>query len=270
MSGLASGWSGLLVSVRDADEAAAAVGGGAAIVDVKEPARGPLGAAAPETVAAVAGRVAGRRPWTLACGELAADPAALVHAAVATLSPATPSPMAAKAGPAGLDVATWRRRFVAFAGALPEGVEPVAVAYADWTRAAAPRPEALVAAAAAVGCRTLLIDTFDKSAAGIMESGSASSLPAWIDRARAAGMAVAVAGRLARSDAAGAVAAGADVVAIRSAACRAGRWGRVDRDLVAAFAATVAAAMVSRDRHTVDSRFRPTLQAIAHGVPPPS
>src|SRR5262245_33040885 len=36
---------GLLVSVRSADEARAALAGGAAVIDVKEPDRGPLGRA---------------------------------------------------------------------------------------------------------------------------------------------------------------------------------------------------------------------------------
>ena len=63
-------WRGLLVSVRDAAEAAEALDGGAAIIDVKEPRHGPLGAAEPEAIAAVARMVGTRRPWTMACGEL--------------------------------------------------------------------------------------------------------------------------------------------------------------------------------------------------------
>ena len=51
---------GVLVSVRDAAEAEEALVGGAAVIDVKDPARGSLGAAAPATVAAVA-RAVGRR-----------------------------------------------------------------------------------------------------------------------------------------------------------------------------------------------------------------
>ena len=50
----------LLVSVRDATEAAAALHGGAGLIDVKEPARGPLGRADAATIAAVVQTVAGR------------------------------------------------------------------------------------------------------------------------------------------------------------------------------------------------------------------
>lgn len=243
MSGAAPGWAGLLVSVRDAGEAAEAVAGGAAIVDVKEPAHGPLGAASATTAAAVAAVVAGRVPWTLACGELAAGgggaAAAVVAAAVAALAPGVAAPAAAKAGCAGLSLEEWSREYAAFAARVPKGTEPVAVAYADWMAAAAPSPADLVVAAARAGCRTLLVDTFDKAAAGILATASAASLPAWIAAARAAGMCVGVAGRLAVHDLGRAAALGADVVAVRSAACRDGRMGRVDGNLVAAAVAAV-------------------------------
>ena len=53
----------LLVSVRNADEAIAALAGGAHVIDVKEPERGSLGAAdtsaIAEIVLAVNGRVSG-------------------------------------------------------------------------------------------------------------------------------------------------------------------------------------------------------------------
>ena len=241
-------WSGLLVSVRDAEEAATAVAGGAGIVDVKEPAHGPLGAASAATTAAIAGVVAGRVPWTLACGELATGGAAAgaaVANVVAVLTTDARPPSAAKAGAAGLAIDGWRREYAAFAAALPTGTVPVAVAYADWRPAGAPAPEDLITAAAATGCRALLIDTFDKEADGILGPAASASLPAWIGRARAAGMTVAVAGRIAAVDVGRAAALGADVVAVRSAVCRGGRMGVVDRSLVAAAASAVSAVMAA-------------------------
>ncbi|NBW96041.1 MAG: hypothetical protein EBR28_04765, partial [Planctomycetia bacterium] len=78
---------GVLVSVRNAVEVVAALAGGAHVIDVKEPARGSLGRAAPEAVAAVAAAVAGAVPWTMAAGELAAgvEPLADWIAAVGSL-----------------------------------------------------------------------------------------------------------------------------------------------------------------------------------------
>src|SRR5690348_863907 len=64
----------LLVSVRSAAEAEAALEGGAHLIDVKEPRHGPLGRAGAESIAAVVRAVAGRRPVSAALGELG-DPA---------------------------------------------------------------------------------------------------------------------------------------------------------------------------------------------------
>ena len=60
----------LLVSVRSADEARTALAAGVDLIDVKEPARGSLGAASPGVVADVVGAVAGRVPVSAALGEL--------------------------------------------------------------------------------------------------------------------------------------------------------------------------------------------------------
>src|SRR5215212_6095908 len=53
---------GLLVSVRNVEEAHRALEGGAALIDVKEPSRGALGRADDNVIAAVVAAVAGRRP----------------------------------------------------------------------------------------------------------------------------------------------------------------------------------------------------------------
>src|SRR5438045_2477000 len=61
---------GLLVSVRSAAEATAALDGGAALIDVKEPALGSLGRAADAVRAEVLAVLAGRVPMSVALGEL--------------------------------------------------------------------------------------------------------------------------------------------------------------------------------------------------------
>src|SRR5262245_24051196 len=60
----------LLVSVRSASEAETALAGGAALIDVKEPARGPLGRATEAVLADVLRSVGDRRPVSAALGEL--------------------------------------------------------------------------------------------------------------------------------------------------------------------------------------------------------
>ena len=61
----------LLVSVRDVPEAEAALAGAADLIDVKDPAAGPLGRAPDATRAAIIAAVAGRRPVSAALGEWA-------------------------------------------------------------------------------------------------------------------------------------------------------------------------------------------------------
>src|SRR4051812_11568172 len=115
---------GLLVSVRSAAEAEAALRGGATLIDVKEPAHGPLGRAEDAVIAAVLQRVAGRLPVSAALGEL-----------VDAGSGACPCPPLSfvKWGLAGVVPGTdWRdglqRRAAAVAGVAP-GCRVVAVAY---------------------------------------------------------------------------------------------------------------------------------------------
>src|SRR5262245_5912278 len=63
----------LLVSVRSAAEAETALAGGAAVIDVKEPAYGPLGKASDRVIREVAKTVAGRTRMSAAMGELLAS-----------------------------------------------------------------------------------------------------------------------------------------------------------------------------------------------------
>src|SRR5262249_54305435 len=60
----------LLVSVRSAAEAIAAVEGGADLIDIKEPSHGSLGRADDAAVTAVLQAVGGRKPVSAAFGEL--------------------------------------------------------------------------------------------------------------------------------------------------------------------------------------------------------
>lgn len=234
-------WRGLLVSVRNLAEAEAALAGGAAIVDIKEPDRGPLGAAADGTVAAIGARVAGRVPWTVACGELVetvGDEQSWRSRLEFWSGSAGGPPSGVKVGPAGISAADWCREFPRFAAVLPAETRAIAVAYADWERAAAPPPDAIIGAASATpGCRAILIDTFDKRGPPLFAAATRGLLAGWLASARAAGLTTAVAGRLSLRSLALAAGLGADVVAVRGAACLRGRTGPVCRRRVAALRA---------------------------------
>lgn len=222
---------GLLVSVRDAAEAVAAVGGGAEVIDVKEPARGPLGAADAEVAAAVAAAVGTGVPWTLACGELKEGGARLrdrLRRTLAGLTKDAPPPAAVKSGLAGITEAELPARLAAFRDAVPAEIEPVAVAYADWEQATAPRPAVVVAAAAAAGFALLLIDTWLKDGTTVFGPADAPrDVAGWVRRGREAGLGVVLAGSLATATVPAALACRPDFIAVRSAACVGGRLGKV-------------------------------------------
>lgn len=237
-------WQGLLVSVRDPAEVEAAITGGAAIVDVKDPIRGSLGAATAATINAVARAVGDRLPWTCAAGELADTLAEDGHSAddawLAAVTAITPAAAAIKFGLAGMAGRPWRDAWQAALAAVPPTTARVAVAYADWRKAAAPDPREIIAVGARAGCTVFLVDTADKAAAGLCDACPEEDLRAWIAAARAAGMRVALAGKLTIDEIPRIRQFGADVVAMRSAVCSNGRSGRVDAALVRRAAALLA------------------------------
>lgn len=221
---------GLLVSVRDAGEAVAALAG-ATIVDVKEPSRGPLGRADASVAADVLRAVAGRAMVTLACGELAATPRSIrryFDDVLALVPNDVGGPVAVKAGPSGLRLGEWQRSFQELKARLPDGIDAVAVAYADCWTASCLTPDEVLRAAAAAGAHAVLVDTFDKAGPGLFELVDAVDLKRWATHAREHGLALALAGKLAQADVAVAIGFGADVIGVRSAACDGGRLGRID------------------------------------------
>ena len=107
---------------------------------------------------------------------------------------------------------------------------PVAVIYADYSRAAAPAPQAIVRHAAVHGCQTVLLDTFDKTGGNLLAHMTPEAIGSWRKIVHAAGMKAVVAGSLDQSLIAPLLEAGVDCVAVRGAACRGGRSGRLDHD----------------------------------------
>ena len=231
----------LLVSVRDAPEARAALAGGADVVDVKEPSRGALGAADPAVWDAVLRACAGRAAVSVALGE-AVDwdeegrvPAVPAGAAFAKLGPFCLGIRSAHRD-WNADLAAVRGRFEAAAGRpLPWA----AVAYADARTASAPGPNAVLAAAAPAGCRAFLVDTFLKDGRGLFDHLGDEKVTALCAAAKARGLTVALAGSLRLEDFPRAIACGADVVAVRGAACDGGRAGRVSEAKVRALRETL-------------------------------
>jgi uncharacterized protein (UPF0264 family) len=229
---------GLLVSVRSEAEALAALAGGASIIDVKEPARGPLGAAPADVRSGIAaliersGAAGARAMLTAAAGELAESPdpggweddARFEHIKLGL------SRMAAGPWEAGLD--RWLGGLARPAGRS----RVIAVAYADHERAGSPEPRRVLGYAASRGLTFLLVDTFDKRGGSLRSLRSDDDIRGLVEDARARGVKVALAGSLRPDDLGPLLRLGPDILAVRGAACRGGREGTVDADRVAVLA----------------------------------
>lgn len=217
----------LLVSVRNAEEARAALAGGAEIVDAKDPSRGALGAVELGVLHEIVSAVNGMRPVSAALGDAGDAEMLAARARAAGEAGAT----FVKVGFADVrDLEAVRARLSrVMAGALQAAVPcaVVAVAYADWLDVGAAAPSTVVAAAAAEGAMGVLVDTVRKDGAGLFRCLGRAALEALVRDARSRSLLVALAGRITVEDLVFAYEAGAEVVGVRGAACDHGREGRV-------------------------------------------
>lgn len=220
----------LLVSVRSPEEAQKALAGGASIIDVKEPEQGPLGRASFETWRAVHKVVPPEVPLSVALGELPE----WTEAARLTPSDVFAGVAFRKLGLARSGV-NWRRDWRALRESSPGPW--IAVAYADWRLVEAPSAsEVLDAAIEAPDIAGILLDTYTKTGPAWRPDDWRS----WVDRAKAGGLTVALAGGLTLKAIPKLATLAPDIVAVRGAACEKGdRGGRIDSRRVAQLAAAV-------------------------------
>lgn len=228
---------GLLVSVRSASEARAAIAGGAAIVDVKEPARGPLGRANANVWSEVRRVVPRDVPVSVALGELdEAESWAECSAWCASGGAIFQGVAYCKLGLA-RSGRRWAERWRALREHLGPGPAWVAVAYVDWRFARAPDPEEVIDEAIASECAGVLIDTWDKTG----RRAAGPDLAALFARARRSGLFVALAGGLDEADIRRLQPLEPDYFAVRGAACTRGdRRATIDRSRVARLAVAAA------------------------------
>jgi uncharacterized protein (UPF0264 family) len=217
---------GLLVSVRNTDEAQQALAGGADVIDVKEPTRGALGAADPQVWADVRRATPSNVSVSVALGELTDDDIAERAACVRRVQ-------YAKVGLAGcLGLASWQRSWERVLARLPAETERVAVGYADHRTAHAPDPFEVLRAASKVNCRTLLLDTFAKDQGDLFDHLDDDQLTRLARECHTAGIALALAGSLQLSSIDHALSFAPALVAVRGAACLGDRNGTVCHQLV--------------------------------------
>lgn len=219
---------GLLVSVRSADEVEAALAGGADLIDAKEPSKGPLGMAEAEVVAAIVAKVKGRVPVSAALGEWSPNALTEAHWHLELkldyvkwgLAGYTPSPGW------GEDLLDTRRD-------LPAGMEMVAVAYADWERAKSVPPAEVVKFAKRFRFRALLLDTWGKDGKTLLDFLEPAEVAELIESVGRVGMKSAVGGSLRPEHLKQLKGVAPTWYAVRASACAAGkRDGVIDASRV--------------------------------------
>ena len=220
----------LLVSVRSADEAEAALAGGADIIDCKEPSRGSIGAVDSKTLAEILGRVPARWPLSIALGDVMG--AAETGRMISSLSlPDRVAPTYLKLGFAELStlvqIEDALRSAVAAATTHKSRPKIIAVAYADAESLGSASYPEILGAAARAGCAGVLLDTQVKNGSNLFHWVSVERLIRWVGVARCDGLLVALAGGLSISEVPAAAGLSPDVIGIRGAACDGGRMGRV-------------------------------------------
>ncbi len=250
---------GLLISVRDADEARDAVEAGADLIDVKEPRAGPLGAAAPETISEIVRVVDGRCPISVALGELVDQrpirlPPGVQFAklglaqSVGRASQPHLSSLTTHHSPTWCDL--WQQALEQF----PAGTSPVAVVYADFQIAEAPAPDEVIACGRQLGCRAMLIDTFDKRGPGLLGTLSIVEIERLAAAARAANMLVVLGGQLNANQLPELLPLDPDYIAVRGAVCRGDRAGRLDAERARRFVRSLRRSRTSPTRYRGNPR----------------
>jgi uncharacterized protein (UPF0264 family) len=221
---------GLLVSVRSAAEALAALAGGADLIDVKEPSQGSLGAADDDTISAVVRAVAGRAPVSAALGELVdligspnGEGGRLLVDGVSLFKTGL-----ARCAMLGDWQTHWRHVVdTLISTSLNGNAQAVAVVYADWQAAQSPSPHDVLSAAIQRRSPALLIDTWDKSGGTLFDHWPAGDLQGFVSEVRLHNISVVLAGSLTSQNVTTAARLAPDLVAVRTAACEGGRMGTV-------------------------------------------
>jgi uncharacterized protein (UPF0264 family) len=209
----------LMISVVSAEEARKAMLGGAEILDIKNPAEGSLGAQYPRVIREIKNLASRKVEISAAIGDMPNLPGT---AALAALGAAGCGPDYIKVGLHGprneIDAATLLREVQRAVEGFDISV--IAVGYADSIRAGTLDPACLPGMVASEGARGFLLDTAIKDGLSLLDFLDPISLRRLGEQAHAAGLLFGLAGALREEHLAIARDLGADVVGMRTAACR--------------------------------------------------
>ena len=247
----------LLASVRDGEEAAAALAAGAEIIDFKDPAHGALGALPPGEIVRGIARVAGRAPTSATAGDWQLEPGALVAAA-------------ARIGATGVD---YVKLGLLPGVALPACIRElrsvarrfrlVAVFFAD--RGV---PFAALASLRAAGFAGAMIDTAEKTGGGLRRHLDDAALTRFVRLAREAGLMTGLAGSLRLEDIPPLARIGPDLLGFRGALCAAGRSSVLSAERTRLVRDAVDAALLATGEKPMPKASLSWHRGARGGVPP--
>lgn len=200
-----------LASVRDPIEAELVLAAGADIVDLKEPARGALGAAAPDVIGACIEKVRGRSRVSATVGDLPMVPDTVVQA-VSDMARLGVDDVKLGISPGGDPQSCFARL-----GALDLTARLILVVFADAMPAFEP-----VAAARVAGASGVMLDTAGKGEGSLTDHMTLGAIGDFVERARRAGLTAGVAGSLRASHIPPLLAVEPDVIGFRGALCNGG------------------------------------------------
>ncbi|MFO0936194.1 MAG: (5-formylfuran-3-yl)methyl phosphate synthase [Gemmataceae bacterium] len=214
---------GLLVSVKNAEEAKEALAAGVDLIDVKDPAKGALGMAESDVVASVLSLVGKKVPVSAALGEW--SPNAITEAVWHLEQPLT----YVKWGLAGYkDAPGWGEDLLDTRRQIPARTEVVAVAYADAKRAKSIAPSEVAKFARRYRYRAFLLDTFLKDGKTLLDFMKLPEIADIVTSLTAAGIKVALGGSLKLEQVKLLLPLGPDYLAVRGAVCVGGRGTALD------------------------------------------
>lgn len=235
----------LLVSVMSVEEVVPATEGGADIIDVKNPLEGSLGANFPWVIRGVRAATPAGLPVSVAIGDVPNLPGLAALAAAGAASCGVQYVKVGLMGPREPRDAQLLLHGVCRAAREQDPqVRVIATAYADAHKVDALPPLELPAVAAQAGADGCMLDTATKGSGSLLTALSFAELEDFVRRCRGAGLLSALAGSLREEDLPQIGELAADIIGVRTAACRGDRLhGRVDQEAVRRLKARIAASV---------------------------
>jgi (5-formylfuran-3-yl)methyl phosphate synthase len=210
----------LMVSVINPEEVPTAIAGGADILDVKNPAEGSLGAASAHILQNVRAITPDSVQVSAAIGDMPNLPGTASLAALGAASCGIDYVKVGLYGPKSEGEAIYLLSAVRQAVRGFPGVKVIVGGYADAQRAATLDPSRLPGIARKAGISGCLLDTYVKDGHNLFDFLTPEALRSLAVEAHAGGLLFALAGALQAEHLEQAYEVGADIVGVRTAACR--------------------------------------------------